>query len=191
MTSQSDNDLIAQMEQYKNTIIENEGKNSFFKKSQKNNCAKQVSEKFDLTTMIANTVYIIPNTNKFIFDYRVFKLYAHEDVFDTIINYILQIYQLLLSQYSNFETHLILDSFTISAAERYKNAIIQFTNKCMSQNSNYSNLLTKLHIYYTPSVFDAISKLMKPFVDATILTKLVLYTKAESPQLLQKLLQQK
>jgi len=190
MASQN-NDLIEQMRQYKDSIIENEGKNSFFKKSQKNNCAKQLSEKFDLNTMIANTVYIIPGTNKFIFDYRVFKLYAHDAVFDNIINYILQIYEILLSQYPNFETHLILDSFTISAEERYKNAIIQFTNKCMSQNSNYSNLLTKLYIYYTPSVFDAISKLLKPFVDASILTKLVLYTKADSPQLLQNLLHQK
>ena len=47
MTSTTDS-LLAQMEKFKQDFLDTEGKNTFFKKSQKLDCAKKISQTFNL-----------------------------------------------------------------------------------------------------------------------------------------------
>jgi hypothetical protein len=82
---------------------------------------------------------------------------------------------------------MLLNSFSISAAERYKSAINSFVNRCMNSNTEYSNLITNVFIYHTPSMMESISTLLKPFIDQSINNKIIYYTKAESDELLKKL----
>ena len=117
MSSSTDH-LLDQMEQFKSDFLVREGKNSFFKKGQKLDCAKKMSQTFNLQDMIQKTVFIIPGTNKIMFDYTIFKLYACPDNYYKIVDYIITLYDWLLLQYPTFEANIILDSFTISAAER-------------------------------------------------------------------------
>ena len=185
MSSES---LVDLMEKYKNHYYQKEVKNTFFKKSQKMDCARKMSEQFDLKDMIANTVYNIPNTNKILFDYNIFKLYANENNYQNVVDSVLALYDEVLKNYEKYEVHVILESFTISAAERYKDVIKLFCNTCMnSTTNNYSQKLNKMYIYYTPSMIDSISTLLKPFVDPIVFNCMVYYSKTESPQLLQKL----
>ena len=186
MTSTTDS-LLAQMEKFKQDFLDTEGKNTFFKKSQKLDCAKKISQTFNLEDMIHRTVFIIPGTNKIMFDYTVFKLYACPDNYDTIVNYIIYLYDSLLLQYPSFETNVILDSFTVSAAERYKGVIQIFCNKCMNTQTKYSKLITKMNIYYTPSMMESISTLLKQFIDTDIRNRIVLFSKADSPEMIKKL----
>jgi len=183
MTSQTD-DLLVQIDNLRQHFLLNEGKCTFFKKEQKMECAQKISKSFNLQEMIQKTIYIIPGTNKFIFDYRVFKLYAHPENYETIVNYVISQYDLILLTFNSFETNVILDSFTISAAERYKEAIKLFCNKCMKLDTKYSNLISKMNIYYTPTMFESISMLLKPFIDKSINDRICLFSKAESQEIL-------
>jgi hypothetical protein len=146
-----------------------------------------MSQTFNLQDMIQKTVFIIPGTNKMIFDYTVFKLYACPDNYNEIIDYIIRLYDCLLLQYSTFEANIILDSFTISAAERYKGVIQLFCSKCMNTQTKYSNLTEKINIYYTPSMMESISTLLKPFIDKELGERIVLFSKPESPERIKQL----
>lgn len=179
--------LIQQMQKFKDNYYNTEGKNSFFKKSQKLDCAKKMSETFELEQMLQKTVFQIPGTNKILFDYNVFKLYANPSNYETIIQYIIHLYDKLLIFFPSFETHIILDTFTISAAERYKSAIQIFCNKCINSHTKYSQCITQMNIYYTPIMIDSISTLLRPFIDKSVSERIKFYSKIESPQLLKKL----
>ena len=180
----SSDSLIDLMEKYKNEFYETNGKNTFFKKSQKMNCAKEISEKFDLKKLIQHTIYLIPNTNKIVYNYTVFKLFATPDNYEAVIQTVIDLYELVLKTSPTFEVHVILDSFTITAAERYKEAIRIFCNKCMTAKTKYTNMMTAMYIYFTPSMIDNISKLLKPFIDPTISDRIIMFSKAESAELI-------
>lgn len=179
----SSDSLVKMMEKYQKEYYESQGKNMFFKKGQKQDCAKGVSQAFPLEDMLQKTIYIIPDKNKLIFDYPVFKLFATNDNFEAIIQRVIEYYDILLNKYTNFEVHINLDGFTISAAERYKSVIQVFCNKCMNSQTRYTTYITAMYLYYTPSMIDNISTLLKPFIDPIILQRIVMYSKSESPAL--------
>lgn len=183
----SSDSLVDLMEKYKQNYLDTNGKNSFFKKSQKIDCAKEISQNFSLEDMIKLTIYNIPNTNKVVFDYNVYKLYAHPDNFDIIVNSVIAVYDTVLLTYLKFEVHMLLDSFSISAAERYKGAISAFCNKCMVANTMYASLISNIFIYHTPSMIENISTLLRPFIDQSMNSRIVYYSKKESTELLKKL----
>lgn len=164
--------LVSEMEKHKNEYLDKNGKNIFLKKNQKMDCAKEISQTFSLEDMIKKTVFNLPNTNKIIFDYNVFKLYGHPDNYDTIVNMVILLYNELLLTYPCFEVHILLKSFSISAAERYKGAIQLFCNRSMNASNAYSELISKVYIYHTPSMMEAISKLLNPFIDPNVRKKL-------------------
>lgn len=184
MNSNTD-ELLNQMENFKNNYYKTEGKNMFLKKAQKQNFAKKMSETFNLEEMIQRTVFIIPGTNKICFDYTVFKLYGCSDNYEKIMDYIIVLYDFILSKYPNFEADIMLDTFTVSSLERYKYAIHKFCNKCIT--SEYGKLISVIHIYHTPSMIETISALLKPFVDPNVVQRVVLFSKEESPELIRKL----
>ena len=179
--------IIEQMERFKEDFYNREGKNSFFKKTQKLDCAKKISENFNIQELLQKTVYIIPNTNKIVFDYGVYKLYANPTNYESIVNYVIQNYDVILLKHPTIEANIILDGFTISAAERYKEAIRLFCTKCMNSSTKYSCLIKQMNIYYTPSMIDSISTILKPFVDVNVKERIFLYSKSESPELLKRL----
>ena len=186
--SSSADDLIIQMEKFKNDFYEREQKNNFFKKSQKLDCARKLSQNFEFEEMMQKTMFAIPGTNKLVFDYSVFKLYANPNNYNAIVDYAIGLYDFILLQFPTFEIHIILESFSISAAERYKSIIQAFCMRCMTAEAKYSKLITTMYIYYTPSMVESINTLLRPFIDKDIGTKIVLYSKAESPDCLKKLL---
>ena len=188
MNTASTNSILNEIQQYQEKYYQSEGKNQFFKKTQKMDCAKKISEQFDLNTLIINTIYEIPNTNKLLFDYTVFKLYATPDNYETIIQYILGLFDYMLSKHASIEMNVILDTFTISAAERYKSIIQMFFNKCMNSTTSYSTCTTRINLYYTPSMIDSIRALLRPFIVKEVYERIVMYSKSESPELLKKLL---
>ena len=183
----STDSLVGLMEQYKDEYLQSKGKNTFFKKNQKIDCAKEISQTFSLEDMIQQTVFNIPNTNKIVFDYNVYKLYAHPGNFETIVEGVIRLYDNVLLTYSSFEMHVLLNSFSISAAERYKHAIQLFCNKSINSDTQYSELITNIYIYHTPVMIESISTLLKPFIDKRITNKVVYYSKGESDDILKKL----
>lgn len=188
MNTSASSSILNEIQQYQEKYYHSEGKNRFFKKTQKMDCAKKISEQFDLNTLIMNTIYEIPNTNNILFDYTVFKLYATPDNYETIIQYTLALFEYMLAKHASIEMNVILDTFTISAAERYTSVIQMFCNKCMTSNTRYSQYITHMNLYYTPAMIDSIRVLLRPFIDNDVYDRIVMYSKSESPELVKKLL---
>ena len=97
-------------------------------------------------------------------------------------------YDTVLETYTTIEVHIILESFTVSAAERYKECIKMFCNKCMNSSTQYSKLIEKMCIYNTPSMIEHISLIIKPYIDPNLSQSIILYTKDESSERLKTLL---
>lgn len=184
----SSNPFIDEINNYKQKYLQENGKNMFFKKSQKIDCAKEISQSFSLESMVDHTIYIIPDTNKVVFDYTVYKLYANTNNYEIIMNKVISSYDAILTLYPSIEIHVVLDTFSISAAERYKDAIRTFCDKCMTSKTTYSQLTDKIYIYYTPSMIESISSLLQPFISPSVRNRIIYYTKAESAERFQNLL---
>ena len=182
--SDSQQTLLEKMNEIQNKYYDNNSKNSFFKKSQKMDCAKEVCKTLDLNEMIAKTIYVIPDTNIIYMDYTIFKLYANPDNFDVIIQHIINTCRYLVTYYNSFEVFINLDSFTVSAAERYKGLIKKYCDSCLTENTDFATLMVKLNILNTPSVIEMIVKIIKPVIDKGVVEKVSFKKKEESKDLI-------
>ena len=187
----SNNETILQkMNEVQNNFYSSNQKNTFFKKSQKIDCAKEVCNNIDVNEMIAKTIYVIPGTNKIYMDYTIFKLFAHPEIFDLIIQHIINTCRYLVTYYGSLEAYINLDSFSVSAAERYRGLIQKYCNNCLHENTDFAILLTKLNILNTPSVIEMIVKIIKPVIDKSVVNKVVFHKKNEESNNIIKLLHQ-
>jgi hypothetical protein len=184
-----DNSFLSKVEQFKDDYYDKNGKNTIFKKNQKADCAKEISNNINIDLLLKNTMFNIPNTNKIYFNYEMFKLYANENNYEIIYKYLLSLFQEAIDNYSNYEVHMNIKSFTISACERYKDFVISLTQQCLQEKKNYSFLLTKFYIYYTPNSISNIIQITSPLIDPIVRHKVVLYNKVDSDLLLKKLLE--
>jgi hypothetical protein len=172
----------------KDEYYEKHTKNVFMKSSQKFDCAREICSKVDIVGLFDQTFWVIPNKNRFYFDYRVYKLYGNPDNFRLMIDNILHMTKWCIQEYGSFEIHLNLSSFTISAAERYKSMIQMFCDVCMSQTDcAYLPNLVTMNIYNIPTVFDHISKLLMPILPPEIVPKIKLIHKNDSLSLMKQL----
>jgi len=180
-------ELKNKIHEIKNAFYETSGKNLLFKKNQKFECAGTISKSIGLDEMIKKTFYVLPNTNKVYADYSVFKLYATPDTFDYISTTLLDLLN-MVSLSGSYELHINLESFTISAYERYKQFITIYCNKCLSYESSRSISMSKMIIYNTPIFIDSISRILRPMMHPDVPNRITYYKKSESPILLLQLL---
>lgn len=178
------------MEKFKNNYYNEHNKNILFKKSQKLDCAIQLchSPDFHLETAIKNTVYILPDSNRIFLNYEIFKYYGNPENYEEIVNYILSLILLCISKFESFEFHVNINSFTISAAQRYTPVIQLFMNKCIMNNTEFAKLLTKMIVYNTPTLMNDISRLLRPMIDPIVTSKITFYSKKETPVEIQNIL---
>lgn len=160
-----DLDLNGKINQLQKTYYETHGKNVVFKNGQKQKCAEYLAEQLDVNILVEKTARIIPNTNCVFLDYMVFKIYAHETIYERTVECILNLISECINKYGSFEVHINLKSFTISAAQRYLEIIKLFCNRCLQSNTRYASYITKMVIYNTPSMIDGISRLLRPFIN--------------------------
>jgi len=174
------NNILNDIEQFKNTYYSENKKAFFFKKSQKLDCASKISSEFDINDLLAQTFIILPNTNRVYLDYTVFKLYANPDNYHTIVTYVIQLFQKCIDTYGSFECHFNLNSFTITAAERYKSAIEMFCKECLKSETRYGRMLSKMYIYYSPGVIERFTSLFAHLIDPFVRDRFIIYSKEES-----------
>ena len=183
--SEKKTDLLSEVNKKQNEYYSSSGKNTLLNKSQKFNCAETVSNHFDINDLIKNTVYNIPNTNIIFMDYPLFKLYANPTNFQNIIDHILSLTNYVIQTHGNYENHLNLNTFTISAAERYKHFIELVCKECIRSDTRFSICLTKMNIYNSPNMIEKIANLLNGFIDTRVKSKLNFYNKTVSPALLE------
>jgi len=155
-------------------------KNFLFKKQQKFDCAKQVTNKIPLDALLSQTVYIDGVTNRVHIVYPMLKLFASPEVFEIISEYIVANFQHIKATHNSLEVMLNLDGFTISAAERYKGLIDTFCTKCFNLNTGFSQLVSRFVVYNAPSSIESIGPIVRPFMEENVREKLIIATKKES-----------
>ena len=162
-------------------------KNTFFKNIQKKDCAEYVSNSFDINELLNSTIFMIPGHPYVFIDYTLLKLYINDNNYFEMIRKYQQMFEECFAIYNRVEVHLNLDTFTISAAQRYKVYIEKFANECMINGTGYSSLLSKFVVYHPPNMIDNIFLIIKPIVDKRLLNKIELIEKKESSQRLKEL----
>ena len=184
----SQSNMLELLDKIKTDFYTVEPKNTFFKNSQKAKVAEEITSYINIYDLLKCTIYIIPNTNRVYLDYPLLKQYANSNNYAEVVNYVIAVLTPCTQMYGQYELHIDLKGFTISAAERYKLAIQLFCSKC-SSNTEFATLLIHIYIYNTPSMIESITRLFAPFIDPVIPKKLVYLSKTDSPQLLEQLLQ--
>jgi hypothetical protein len=97
-----------------------------------------------------------------------------------IVEYISEKINVCISIFGNYEVHANLDSFSVSACQRYKDVIQLFCNRFMNNVDEYSKVLVVMYIYNTPNMFHQISAMLRPFINHTVMEKIILQDKTES-----------
>lgn len=158
-------------------------KNLFLKKSQKSECADFVTTQLCLDELIHHTIYVIPNTKIIYMDYPVFKCYATSTNYEKIVSHILKLIDQLICNHNEFNIHVNLSSFTLTAAERYSQMLQLFCETiCKKTNTNfkYTDYMKKMHIYNTPNTIHLITPLLSRFINDSISDKIAYFSKEQS-----------
>ena len=171
--------LAQQIADYQTQFYAENGKNTFFKKAQKQQCAQTVCENIGFEQLLKRTVYIVPNTSFVYFDYPIFKTYATPAHYETIVDYVYMLANQCIQDKGVYEVHIDLSGFTISACERYKNMITLFCTHCTNENLPCIEHINKLHIFNCPNVIDQIANMVKNMIEPSIYSKTVLHSKKE------------
>lgn len=151
-----DNILIENIKKLTNEYCTNNKKMIYLKKSKKEECSKYVWKNITPSKiLIESTIFI--NENKIYINYPIFKLYVHNEIYDIIINYIMNCILKIKNEYNNYEIHININGFTISAAQRYYEFINNIFNILFNvKNINY---LYKIYIYNPPSTIEYLKPL--------------------------------
>jgi hypothetical protein len=172
-------DILNELNKFKDTYYsENKKNNIFNKKEQKYDVAKEILTKFDINLLLQKTAFIIPKTNKIFVNYQIFKQFACPDNYEIFVKYIQNKIPFLINQYGSFECHIDIDTFTISAAERYKGVIEVFCRDVFE--ITFTDYLNHIYIYNVPTMIDKIAKILLKLIDKETKDKIVLVNKEDS-----------
>lgn len=175
------NNLAEDLDKFKSKYYDDNKKNVIFKKSQKMDLANKVCEEFDVNELIQRTFYVIAGTSRIYIEYPLFKVFASPAIYPTIIEHVQRLTMMCIERYGKYDCHLNLDTFTVTAAERYQNLIHMFCDQ-PADGFDYTSYMTGVHVYNMPSSIDSISKILLKFVDAGVRAKITGYTKKETPE---------
>jgi len=118
-----------------------------------------------------------------------FKTYGTSQNYEIVVNYLLTEINNIVLQYGSFNMHINLLSFSMSAVERYTQAIQMFCNECFKNvNVKYIDRMGTMYIYNTPNMIGAISATLIRFTNESIKDKMIYYTKEQSTEILEKLI---
>lgn len=168
-------ELVKNVSQLQAKYYETNKKNNIFKSGQKIECAKQVLQNMDIDKLIQHSFFLIPNTNNIYFDYPLFKTYACAEVYEQFATHSYSVVDSCLAVNATFEMHVNMNSFTISAFERLRKLIERF----FIESPMFSDKLTYVYVYYTPSIIEHINTVIKMFI-AHISYKIIYFSKTES-----------
>ena len=145
-----------------------------FKNTHKLACAKEITSHIPIETLLEQTIVIKPDTNQIHIKYELLKRFACPSVYVTIVEYISDLVNFSITSYGSFEMHIDLNTFTVTAANRYNDLIRMFCEKALQKNSIYQNKLKHIYLYNYPSIISVLTTLFAGFVDESARGKVVL-----------------
>jgi hypothetical protein len=145
---------------------------------------QQVLMKYSIEELLNNTVFLLPGKNIIFIDYQVFKIYMVKEIYPLLIRHFIQLLNKLLNSYSTFEVHVNLKSLTISSLQKYSDIFSLFYDICDKEQIIFSKYITKCCLYNVSGSIDAISKLIKQFVDDSVKKTVLFYNEKESEDIM-------
>ena len=133
---EDNNVLKEQISQIQNTYYNENNKNRLIKTKQKFTCAENVATNIGLDNLIEKTIFY-DNDNNLYFDYTIFKTYAHPDIYNYIINHIINMVNYGIDNFQRFSLKVNTQSLTITAVERYKQIILNLTSQMPLETITY------------------------------------------------------
>lgn len=174
------NKIINDITEIRKLYASTNNKHLIFPTQYKINCAKNVTKSFDIETLIDSTLCILPNTYHVFFDYTVFKTFAIPELYEKIVNTMIEKMKQCLELYGFCEVHINLNTFSLSAFHRYSPIIKLYINECINKSYGFVEKIKKTHIYNIPSTIDSISQLIQPMMVPQMRNNLVKYDKDTS-----------
>jgi hypothetical protein len=182
----SQDNVLENIAKLQEEYYQNNQKNLFFKKSQKTECANIIANTIDKIMLFNKTLFVIPEKKVIYFNYTMFKTYMTPDLFDEFLDYEYNLTNEWVKSISSYELHLNIQSLSVSAFERYRG----FIEKVMIRYPPISPTavkMSKLYVYYTPSIIEQIMRFLGPFIQH-LKDKIVFYSKENSEEYLEELL---
>lgn len=166
---ENEENLLEQMNQFKEEYYKTNSKNILFKNRQKKQYAETICNQFDVSVMIENTIKVLTDTNTVVVDYQIFKLFANENIYDLIINYAIQIFDSFILNNQTFYIQVNAKGLSVSAIERFKGFIKLMCMKTI--NKNYSIMINEISIYNAPNIIEQIMPIIKPLIEKGVYEK--------------------
>lgn len=161
----------------------------FAKNTQKFQCAEHVLSTCSFEELMHQTCHTLTpradGTPRLYFHYPRFKTFATTSIYAQVIEYVIAFVQATLatSPTGRFEYHVSLESFTVTAAHRYKDLVAQFSDVCFQRNTGFSEHLDGLFLYHVPSCGQQVAQLLLPLIPPETRPKLRVLDKQQSQQL--------
>jgi len=165
-----DENLLDKMKNFKDEYYKTNSSNFLFKKKQKQQYAETICSQFDVPTMIATTIRVLPDSNTVLVDYELFKLFVNDNIYELIVDYTIQIFDYFVENKTIFNIQINTKGLTATGIERYKGIINLFCMKTMEKN--YSFFLSEILLYNTPTMIDSIISIIKPFFAKDVYEKI-------------------
>ena len=165
-----DDNLLEKMSKFKDEYYKTNPSGFLFKKKQKQQYAETICNQFDIPTMIATTIRVLPDSNTILLDYEIFRLFVNEKIYELFIDYAIQIIESFVYNNITFSIQVNTKGLTVSGIERYKGFINVIYTKTMEKN--YSYFIDEIVLYNTPTMIDSIITFIKPFLEKNIHEKI-------------------
>ena len=155
--------LLDDLIRFKELYYTENKKSIFQKKAQKYEVATAIANCFDVNMLLQKSAYIKPNTNIVFVEYPMFKQFAQPNNYELFVKYVQNLVSIVIETNKTFECHINIDTFTISAAERYKGVIQAFNEGVFG----YTEYMDAIYIYNSPIMIEKISKVLLNLLDPT------------------------
>ena len=171
----SQEDTIAnQINDLKAKYYNKNGTSILFKNAQKRDCAVEIVNNIPINRLLRETIYIVENTNHIYIKYEILKSFAAPSVYSMIINRISNLVELCIENHGSFQLYINMNTFTITAANRYKELIQMFCEKALQSDSIYHTKLQAIYLYNYPAIIPVLTQLFSAFVDSSAREKVVM-----------------
>lgn len=164
--------IINDIQDIKSKYYKENEKGVFNKNKQKNELSKHICTKYGLQQLLEAAISVKNSTIHI--NYVILKSFINEDNGIVIVNYILEKFRNVIFNHGNFSVSVNLESFTMSAAQRYIEVIKLFCNECLNDQVEFTNKLKEFKIVNPPNIMERLFQIFRNFVNAEVKSKIVL-----------------
>lgn len=168
----STNDILEKINTLKNEYYSENKKNTFFKNSQKFDCANVIVQQMDKTVLFSGILRA--EENHLFFNYAVFKTVIHPAIYMDFIQFIFQLNETILQKYENYDVIIDLKGLTMTGVERYKDFVSTLSLEGQRNGKNFLQRLGKIIVVNPPFMIANVGKILLPLMDKVVKEKIVL-----------------